>query len=46
MISCARFTYRRRDEDEKKQSIEHSSNHPEDNVINETKYGTIPKDVV
>jgi hypothetical protein len=41
MISCARFTYRRRDEDEMKQNIEHSSNHSEDTIINGTKCGTL-----
>ncbi|CAF0954686.1 unnamed protein product [Adineta steineri] len=41
MISCARFTYKRRDEDERKQHIEHILDNSEDNIINETKYGTI-----
>ena len=36
MISCARFTYKRRDEDERIQSIKRTLNHPEDNIINET----------
>jgi hypothetical protein len=41
MISCARFTYKRRDEDEKIQTIKHTSNHSADNIINETIYGTL-----
>ena len=42
MISCARFTYKRRDEDERKQHIEDSLDRSQDNIINETKYGTYP----
>jgi hypothetical protein len=40
MTLCARFTYERRDVDERKQNTEHSLNHVEDRVTNETKYGT------
>ncbi|CAF1321872.1 unnamed protein product [Adineta steineri] len=36
MILCARFTYKRRDEDEKIQSIKHISDHSQDDVINQT----------
>ena len=46
MISCARFTYKRRDEDERKQNIEHSLNHSEDSIINETKYGTLSANIL
>jgi FLVCR family MFS transporter len=46
MISCARFTYKRRDEDEKIQSNKRISNHSADNIINETIYGTLSKDIV
>ena len=40
MISFARFTYKRRDEDEKKQNLGHSSNDSADHAINDTTYGT------
>ncbi|UJR11507.1 hypothetical protein I4U23_015688 [Adineta vaga] len=46
MILCARFTYKRRDADEKIQGIEDKATHSEDNIINDTKYGTISNDIL
>ena len=45
MVACARFTYKRRDEDERKQGAndeEPTSNSIQNSIINQTKYGTNP----
>jgi sugar phosphate permease len=46
MILCARFTYKRRDEDERKQNKEHNLNHSADHIINETTCRAISTDVL